>query len=144
MPQPTQTYANHTRLDPAFHFFLLPVSAITVGLATYHAVRHFSFTTFWLIVLSLAFVVAVLKLRMYALKVQDRVIRLEERLRLTQILNEPLRSRVGELREGQLIALRFAPDCECEALVARALSEGLTNAAIKQSITDWRADHFRV
>lgn len=144
MPEQAQSYANHTRLDPLFHFFLLPVAAITVGLATYHAIRHFSLLALWFIVLAIAFTVAILKIRLYALKVQDRVIRLEERLRLGMLLDDPLRSRIGELKESQLIALRFACDAECPGLVAKALSSNLSARDIKTSIGTWRADYFRV
>src|SRR5947209_1789348 len=112
MEEMPQNFANHVKLDPPFHFFLLPVAAITVGLAVYNLVRGFSFLAAWMVVLSVAFAVLVLKARIYSLKAQDRVIRLEERLRLSMLLSEPLRARIPELTEGQLIALRFAADEE--------------------------------
>ena len=93
-----QTYANHTRFDPLFHFLLVPIFALGVVLALVHFFYHFresdfrdNFHSFLLIVLAFAMVTLVFKVRLYALKVQDRIIRLEERLRLAQNLAEPLR-----------------------------------------------------
>ena len=146
-----QTYANHTRLDPAFHFFLLPVFGLGLILSLVHFFYHFresdlrdNIHSFFLIVLALALLTAVLKIRLYSLKVQDRVIRLEERLRLTQLLAEPLRSRIPELTEGQLVGIRFASDAEVPKLVERALNEKLTRKDLKQAIQNWRPDYFRV
>jgi len=139
-----QTYENHTRLDPPFHFFLLPVAAITIGAAVYNVIRSFSWAHLWFVVLALALAVLILRLRQYALKAQDRVIRLEERLRLSMLCDEPLRSRISELTEGQLIAIRFASDEECPGLVERALSSKMAPAEIKKAIKTWRPDYFRI
>jgi len=139
-----QTYANHARLDPPFHFFILPVFALTVIGAIVNLVMHRSFYSAWLVVITIAAAFAVVKARLYALKVQDRVIRLEQRLRLAALLQEPLRSRVCELSEPQLIGLRFASDAEVSQLVSRALSEGLQLRDIKKSVRDWQADNWRV
>jgi len=105
--------------------------------------RH-NIHSFLLILLAFAFIVFALKMRLYSLKVQDRVIRLEERLRLTQVLPEPLRSRIPELTESQLIGLRFASDAELPKLVDRALNEKLSRADIKKAIQNWRPDNWRV
>ena len=146
-----QTYANHTRFDPPFHFFILPIIALGVIFAFIHFFAHLSHADFrdnlhaiLLILLSLALVTWVLKTRLYALKVQDRVIRLEERLRLMQLLAEPLRSRIPELTEGQLIGLRFASDAEVPKLAERALNEKLTRNDIKKAVQNWRPDYWRV
>jgi hypothetical protein len=139
-----QTLANHARFDPLFHFFALPVFLLLPFLAAAHFVRHPSLHAGALFVVSVAAAIAVLKIRMYALRVQDRVIRLEERLRLASLLSEPLRSRIPELTVGQLVALRFASDAEVPKLAERALSEKLTPADIKKAIQVWRPDYFRV
>src|SRR5258707_9902627 len=108
--QALQSYKNHTRLDPLFHFFVLPIGAINVLVAIWNLLHNPGLGAGWLVVLALAGVVAVVKIRTYPLKAQDRLIRLEERLRLSELLSEPLRSRIGDLTEGQLVALRFAAD----------------------------------
>ena len=140
----SQSYSNHTRWDPPFHFFIMPVFVATVIVALVHAIRWPGFHTAWTVLLSIAALMLVFKTRMYALRVQDRVIRLEERLRLANALSEPLRSRIGELSESQLIALRFASDDELELLVNETLTRKLSAKEIKQSIKNWRGDYLRV
>ncbi|MGZ7082944.1 MAG: DUF6526 family protein [Candidatus Angelobacter sp.] len=139
-----QSLSNHTRFDPPFHFFVLPVFAITVIIAIVHLVQYPSLHAAWLVVFMLAATVAAVKTRTYALKVQDRVIRLEERLRLAILVDKPLRARIVELTESQLVGLRFASDAELPGLAARALSEKLSRAEIKKAITQWRPDYWRV
>ena len=146
-----QTFANHTRFDPPFHFFIVPIFALGVILALIHFFAHLresdfrdNFHAILLILLSLGLLTWVFKTRLYALRVQDRIIRLEERLRLTQLLSEPLRSRISELTEDQLIALRFASDREVPKLAERALNEKLSRKEIKKSIQNWRGDYWRV
>ena len=139
-----QTYANHTRFDPIYHYFTVPVAAINVFVAIWNVIRNPGLGAGWFVVLAIAAAVAVLKLRLYALKAQDRVIRLEERLRLSQVLPDRLRGRVGELTEEQLIGLRFACDAEVPALVEKALTGNMRQRDIKQAVTNWRPDYFRV
>lgn len=139
-----QTYANHARFDPWYHFFLAPIALIIFIASIVHLVRHPHPWGLVHVVLAFALFILVFKLRTYPLKVQDRVIRLEERLRLATLLPEPLRSRINDLDIRQLIALRFASDAETPALVERALNEKLTQKQIKQAIQNWRADNFRV
>ena len=139
-----QTLANHARFDPPFHFFILPVFFIALILAIAHLVMHPSLHSAWLVIFTLAAAAAVVKMRTYSLKVQDRVIRLEERLRLAILLDKPLRARITELSESQLVGLRFASDAELPALTARALQEKLSNAEIKKAVIQWRPDYWRV
>jgi hypothetical protein len=139
-----QSYANHARLDPPFHFFLAPLLIIAVILSIISLVRHPGLDSILWLLLALALFLTAGKARSYALKAQDRVIRLEERMRLSLLLPEAARARIAELTEPQLIGLRFASDAELPALAIRALNEGLTNKQIKASIQSWRADTFRV
>jgi hypothetical protein len=149
--QPTQSFASHTRFDPLFHFFLIPVFALGLVMSLIHFFAHLresdfrdNFHSALLILLAASLVLWLLKTRLYALKVQDRIIRLEERLRLMQLLPEPLRSRIPELTEGQLIGLRFASDAELPKLVERALNENLSRKEIKKAVQNWRPDDWRV
>lgn len=146
-----QTFANHARFDPLFHFFVIPVFGLALILAIVHFVGHVSegglhrqVHSVALMVMAAALLVAALKIRLYALRLQDRVIRLEERLRLAVLLPEALRARIPELTEGQLIGLRFASDAELAKLTERALNEKLSRADIKKAIQTWRPDYWRV
>lgn len=139
-----QNLSNHARRDPPFHFFILPVFAITVVVTIVNLAMHPGLHSAWLVVLALAGMAAVFKIRLYALKLQDRIIRLEERLRLAILLDKPLRARMGELSESQLVALRFASDAELPALAASALANKLSNTEIKKAVGQWRPDYWRV
>src|ERR1035437_8516339 len=142
--QSPQNFSNHTRLDPPFHFFILPVFAISLIATIVHLVRRPSVHSAWLVVFMIAAIAAIFKIRLYALRVQDRVIRLEERLRLATLLDPALRPRIAELTEAQLVALRFASDAELPALAARALNEKLAAPEIKKAVQHWRPDYWRV
>jgi hypothetical protein len=140
----SQTFTSHTRFDPLFHFFALPVFLLAALAALVHFIWHPGWHSAAFFVVSVAAAVAVVKERLYALRVQDRVIRLEERLRLAALLPENLRSRIPELTESQLIALRFASDGELAKLAERALNEKLTKVEIKKAIQVWHPDYWRV
>ncbi len=139
-----QNLANHARIDPYFHFFLAPVSFAALVIAIAGLARHFNFEHIGLVVVSIAVIVAVFKLRLYPLKVQDRIIRLEERERLLALAPEEWRAQIYKLTEDQLIGLRFASDEEAVALARLALEEKLNRKQIKERIQSWRADDWRI
>jgi hypothetical protein len=139
-----QNFKHHARFDPPFHFFLTFVSLATIVIAIVFAVHHLCFYSIWLIILSLAAFVALFKLRIYPLKVQDRVIRLEERLRLQALAPAEWHSQIYHLTENQLIGLRFAADDEVVELAKQALEHNWNRKQIKERIKDWRPDYWRV
>jgi len=139
-----QSFANHTRWDPLFHYVALPIFALLPIATAVHFIWRPSLHLGLIFIVSVAATIAVLKIRLYSVKVQDRVIRLEERQRLALLMPEPMRSRIPELTEGQLVALRFASDAEVAKLADRAISEKLSQADIKKAIQTWRPDYWRV
>lgn len=143
MSQP-QTYANHTRRDPAFHFVLLPILVANLVYRVVEGVRHFTGARGWNIALAAAVLLLAMLCRIYALKVQDRVIRMEERTRIAAVASPATLARMDEFSIPQLTALRFAPWSELGPLADRALAEGLSSKQIKQAIVAWRPDTHRV
>ena len=140
-----QTLSNHVRWHPPFHFFLMPCAIAVLIMSIVNVAKHYNILEAWiLLVLGLMMPVAIFLVRINPLKAQDRLIRLEERLRLESLLNEPLRSRIGELKESQLVALRFACDSEIPGLVDKTLNQNMQGKEIKKAIVIWRADTFRV
>lgn len=140
----SQSLKNHARFDPPYHFVLGGIMIANLIIAVVNVIRHFGFHSIWVLVLSLGLVILILKLRTYPLKVQDRVIRLEERLRLQALAPAEWHAQIYRLNEGQLIALRFAGDDEVVGLAKMALEENLTRKQIKERIRNWRADDWRV
>jgi hypothetical protein len=144
MERKPQTLANHAKFDPAFHFFLIPILAINVIVIAIQLFRYPGVLGLWLLLVSLALVVMAGRMRSYATHLQDRIIRVEENLRLARVLPEPLRSRMGELSDSQILGLRFASDVELPALVQRALDERLSRSDIKRAVQEWRPDYSRI
>ena len=139
-----QGLKNHGRLDPPFHLILFTVLVVNLIIAICFAVKIFNIYTAWMVILSIAIFIPVFKLRLYPLKVQDRVIRLEERLRLQALAPAEWHAQIYRLSEDQLIGLRFASDGEVVALAKEALEQNLSRKQIKERIKDWRADNWRV
>jgi hypothetical protein len=144
MERMPQTFANHAKFDPLYHFVLSPLVLVLLIGAIWAAVNEGTGEAWWRVGVAVALFLIVAKLRLYGLRVQDRVIRLEERLRLRSVLPEPLRHRILDLTPADLIALRFASDEELPALVERVLREKPSAKEIKQAIRNWRPDYFRI
>jgi uncharacterized protein DUF6526 len=140
----TQTLQNHTRLLPPFHFFVLPVLLINTLYVAWTAVQAPSLATLWAVVVAAALLTLGLLARTMTLVVQDRVIRMEMRHRLKDMLPWDLHPRINDLTPRQLVALRFASDDEMPALVREVLAGNLpTPKAIKQSVKNWQGDYLR-
>lgn len=142
--QPPQTRANHVRLDPWFHFSLIPALLLLLIWTVARLVRAPGSDAAILVAIVVLLFLVAFRMRVNSLKVQDRVIRLEERLRLASLLPQRLHSRIPELTELQLIALRFASDGEVAGLAERAWGEKLSAKQIKDAIVTWRGDYWRV
>jgi hypothetical protein len=143
MPQP-QTYANHVRLVPLYLAALL-VLIVDAGWSLYDLTGGVTSGTVRSAVVSVVLVVIALYARSFALRAQDRIIRLEMRLRLRALLPADLQPRVDALTINQLVSLRFAGDRELPGLVRRVLADGIQDRkVIKQLVTDWQADDLRV
>ena len=144
MGQTVQSYSNHRRYYPLYHYFALPVLVVHVVVTTTGLLRHPSLDAAWSVVVALALLGGLLACRGSTLIVQNRVIRLETTLRLMRVLPPELRARIPELRLGHLIALRFAPDEELPRLVERCLAGELKSPdEVKRAIRSWQADFVR-
>ena len=139
----SQSYANHRRIDPAYHWVAFGLWILLLVVACMHAYHHIAGSKTMIVLLVFLFIL-MLKIRTYALRVQDRVIRLEETLRMRAILPAAQQADIARLRPGQFVALRFAADGELAERVAEALREDLKGEAIKKRIQTWRPDEFRV
>lgn len=139
-----QSFKKHAKIVPLFHGFVLPVSALSAVTLILRAFRFPSSDTVIAALMGVALVVAMFYMRIFALTVQDRIIRLEMRLRLRELLPADLQPRIHELTHAQLVALRFAGDRELAALTRRVLDERLHDKkAIKALVQEWQADHLR-
>jgi multisubunit Na+/H+ antiporter MnhF subunit len=140
-----QNFANHPKVVPVFHYFVVPALTLNFGWSIYRLVHGHQWADGIIGVLTAAaLLLLALFARMFALTVQDRVIRLEERLRFERLLPEDLKARIPEFTVAQFVSLRFASDAELPALARKVLSENLTDRkVIKQLVQNWRADHLR-
>ena len=145
MAESTQTYKTHRRLVPVLHFFAIPVLVLNVIAQLFRLNKYRTLYKAWMVVVAIALAVLVFAARWMATRLQDRVIRFEERFRLASLLPENVRSRINDLTPGQLIGLRFASDEEVPGLAQRCFAGELTKKEqIKKEIRNWRADTLRV
>jgi hypothetical protein len=144
MPE-QQTYANHVRWYPLVHFVIFPLLTILLIWSIVNLVMAPSAGNLWNLLLIIGVVLLSFAARLQALKAQDRLIRLEEKLRYRELLGSDLCARAESLRTGQMIALRFASDGELGELMERVLKNELTTSKeIKMAIREWRGDYLRV
>jgi uncharacterized protein DUF6526 len=140
-----QNFANHIRWVPGFHYFVMPVMALNFGWSIYRLkAANFSLDAFFGVLVAAALVGLMLYARLFALAVQNRVIRLEERMRLERLLPEDLKPRIADFSCRQLIAMRFASDAELPGLARKVLADNIQEGkAIKQLVQTWRPDYLR-
>lgn len=140
----TQNFNNHARYFPLFHFFASPVLYANAMFCTYKLVQSPNANLAWQTLVAWGLAAGLLSARVMALRTQDRIIRLEETLRMQRILPAELQGEIGKLRPGQLVALRFASDAELPGLVRRTLAgEFAKPVDIKKAVREWRADYLR-
>jgi hypothetical protein len=144
MTETPQSYANHRRVFPLYHLFALPVLLANVAVTLVGALRDPTLWTFWMVVVAVGLVAAVVANRASTLIVQNRIIGLEMRLRLATVLPVELCQRIPELALRQLVGLRYAGDAELAGLVERCLRGELPTAdAVKRAVRQWRPDYVR-
>jgi hypothetical protein len=140
-----QNFSNHAKRVPGFVFFVLPVLTLNFGWSIYAwKEAHFSAGGLVNMLLAAALIRLALYARTFALRVQDRVIRLEERLRYERVLPQDLRPRIADFTVNQVVSLRFASDEELPVLARKVFEEKLDDRkAIKKLVQNWRADFLR-
>ena len=143
--QRPQNYDNHARIVPAFHLVAFPILAINLLWSLYRVVTAFSWVALLASLVAVALLIVLFCARLFALAVQDRLIRLEMRLRMKEALPADLQARIGEFTIPQLVALRFAGDEELPDLARKVLADGIgERKTIKKMIRNWQGDYARV
>lgn len=144
MPDPQQNFANHVRFIPVFHYVAGPILLLNLVVKML-GLRGLSFPAVVDALVAAALMILFYYVRVFPLKAQDRVIRLEMRLRMRELLPDDLQDRIDDFTPTQMVGLRFAGDAELPGLARKVLDENITAATpIKKLVTDWRADHHRV
>ena len=138
-----QSYANHAKVVPAYHYLTFGLVAVYLFYRLYLVITGFSLANAMGLVAAVALLMIMFWARIFALRVQDRVIRLEMQLRMLSLAPD-LSPRFGEFTLDQLCALRFASDAELPDLARRVLADKVGDrTTIKKMVRDWRADHVR-
>lgn len=143
-----QNYKNHTRYFPLHHFLITPLTLIImawslVNLFTLWETKEISQALYNILIAFVLLLLPVLA-RIYALKTQDRIIRLEMRQRYFELTGTSFLKMEKKLRMSQIIALRFAGDEELIPLMEKAIKDKLKSNEIKKSIKNWQEDRRRV
>ena len=139
-----QNYGNHTKFFPPFHFIAAPILMAYFFNELRHVWMNPTRSTAFAALVAFGILTAMFASRLMALKVQDRVIRLELQMRMRGLLPSDLHGRIHELTPAQMVALRFAGDGELENLVREVLAGKLgSQKAIKMAIKDWKGDYLR-
>ena len=140
-----QNFSNHTRMVPPFHYVALPILLVNFVSAVRGLFDGITFDASLDVLVAVALIIVALFARVFALKAQDRVIRLEMRLRMRELLPEDRQGRINDFTPTQMVSLRFAGDAELPELARKVLDENITKTtSIKKMITDWQGDYFRV
>jgi hypothetical protein len=140
-----QSYEDHAKFVPVFHFVLGPLFFVNSLLALYLVITEFSLLTLSVAVMAIGLMLQSGFTRAFAVQGQDRVIRLEEQLRMERLLPEELRSSINDFTTDQLVALRFASDAELPGLAQKVLDDNIGDRkTIKQMIVTWRPDYQRL
>jgi hypothetical protein len=145
VPDQKQSFSNHTKWVPAFHFVAFPILVLNFGWAIYRLFGGVSFVAILNLLVAIALVISLFVARLFAVRAQDRVIRLEMRLRMRDLLPADLQGRINEFTPQQMVGLRFAGDGELPGLARKVLDDNITDATpIKKLVTDWQGDYHRV
>lgn len=140
-----QSYENHAKMVPGYHYVAGLILLALLGWSVWGMIQGLTVSSIVQFLLVMALLLVGFYARVFALGVQDRLIRLEERIRMERVLPDDLRSRIGEFTTEQLIGLRFASDEELAELSRRVLDEGIADRkAIKKAVRSWRPDHERI
>ena len=140
-----QNFSNHVRFVKPYHFIAGPIFLVNAVYALYRMIGVWTFQAVLNALVAVALVILFLFARVFALGAQDRVIRLEMRLRMRELLPEDLQGRINDFTPQQMVGLRFASDAELPALARKVLDENITAATpIKKEVRDWQADNHRI
>ncbi|MEE2963614.1 MAG: DUF6526 family protein [Acidobacteriota bacterium] len=145
MAEQEQNFANHARFVPPYHYVAFPILLVNLLYRLYWLSGGLTFDAILDVLVGVALIIVALFARVFALGAQDRVIRLEMRLRMRELLPDDLQGRINDFTPTQMVGLRFASDAELPALARKVLDENIVKATpIKQAVKDWQPDLHRV